>query len=88
MEAFNLGGFNHNDCALSAITTSVLWFLSMESSAADLTEQVRIPECVEWEHVDVAGRKVHGTNVGGASVGWMLRRCVQTGRIEKCLSPQ
>ena len=88
VEAFNLGGFNHNDCALSAITTSVLWFLSLESSAAALNEYLWSPECLEWEHVDIAGRKVHEANMSGASVGWMLRRCVQTGRVEKCLSSQ
>ena len=88
VEAFNLGGFNHNDCALSAITTSVLWFLSLESSAAALNEYLWSPECLEWEHVDIAGRKVHEADMASASVGWMLRRCVQTGRVEKCWSFQ
>ena len=88
VEAFNLGGFNHNGCALSAITTSVLWFLSMESSASELAEHAVESECADWEYLDLTGRAVTGSFTAVPSAGWMLRRCRHTGRVEKCMHPQ
>ena len=88
VQAFNLGGFNHNGCALSAITTSVLWFLSMESSASELAEHAVESECADWEYLDLTGRAVTGSFTAAPSAGWMLRRCRHTGRVEKCMHPQ
>ena len=81
VEAYNLGAFNHNDCALSAIATSVLWFLSMESTT-DVEQTGSLEPCVAWETLDALGRRCPEDERWG---GVQFKRCLETGRVEKIL---
>ena len=81
VEAYNLGAFNHNDCALSAIATSVLWFLSMESTT-DVEQTGSLEPCLAWETLDALGRRCPEDERWG---GVQFKRCLETGRVEKIL---
>ena len=67
VEAYNLGAFNHNDCALSAIATSVLWFLSMESTT-DVEQTGSLEPCVAWETLDVGSPLSRGRTLGRCAI--------------------
>ncbi len=83
VEAYNLGAYNHNDCALSAIATSVLWFFSMESTV-DVGHVGSFEPCLAWEMIDALGRRCP-VGQDGRWCGVQFRRCLQTGQVEKML---
>ena len=81
VQAYNLGAYSHNDCALSAIASSVLWFLSLEANTSGVAHLQASP-CSDWETFDALGR--HCPSTEGAQ-GLHFKRCLQTGRVEKWL---
>ncbi|MBI49111.1 MAG: hypothetical protein CL850_02320 [Crocinitomicaceae bacterium] len=61
--AYNVGDANHNDCALSAITNSMLWFYSLNSSGITSVEEdvfIQGSECLIY---DLYGRVVYEGHV-------------------------
>ena len=61
--AYNVGNANHNDCALSAITNSMLWFYSMNNSGITSVVEYDLVDSSECTLFDLFGRVVYEGNV-------------------------
>ena len=83
--AYNLGAYSHNECALSAIASSVLWFLSLESTTDNtLTPEWNSGPCLEWVAIDAMGRLCSQTEaLTYGQAGLYFKRCLETGHVEK-----
>ena len=54
--AYNVGDVNHNDCALSAITNSMLWFYSLNNGGATSIDNLSEQEKTSCTLYDLYGR--------------------------------
>lgn len=61
--AYNVGDANHNDCALSAITNSMLWFYSLNNSEITSVVENDLVEISECTIFDLFGRVVYEGDV-------------------------
>ena len=81
VQAFDLGEYSHNECALSAISGAVLWFMSLNAQANSMFSGLGSQPCDEWEVFDALGRRVAIRD--GGSVEVLFKRCVQNGQVTK-----
>ena len=61
--SYNVGDANHNDCALSAITNSMLWFYSLNNSGITSVVEDDLVESSECKLFDMHGRVVYEGDV-------------------------
>ena len=61
--SYNVGDANHNDCALSAITNSMLWFYSLNNSGITSIVEDDLVESSECKLFDMFGRVVYEGDV-------------------------
>lgn len=86
IQAFDLGEYSHNECAMSAISGAVLWFMSLNAQANSITSVMGSQPCDEWEVFDVMGRRV--VIQDGESLKVLFKRCVQNGQVTKWMKVQ
>ncbi len=61
--AYNVGNANHNDCALSAITISMLWFYSLNNSGITSVDEDVLDESSDCVLFDLFGRVIYEGDV-------------------------
>lgn len=61
--AYNLGAANHNGCALSAITNSMLWFYSLNAAGTNSTPDISFEANSNITVYDLNGRMVYTGNL-------------------------
>ena len=57
--SYNVGDVNHNDCALSAITNSMLWFYSLNNNGATIIAENNPNHSSSCTIYDMYGRMVY-----------------------------
>ena len=81
IQAYDLGEYSHNECAMSAISGAVLWFMSLNAQVNSITSVMGSQPCDEWEVFDVMGRRV--VIQDDESLKVLFKRCVQNGQVTK-----
>lgn len=61
--AYNVGDVNHNDCALSAITNSMLWFYSLNNNGTSIIHEYSLNNNSVCTVYDLYGRVIYQGSV-------------------------
>jgi acetyl esterase/lipase len=61
--AYNLGAANHNDCALSAITNSMLWFYSLNYAGTTSIPDFTLDPNLDFKVYDLNGKLIYEGDV-------------------------
>ena len=81
IQAYDLGEYSHNECAMSAISGAVLWFMSLNAQSNSISSALGNSPCHEWEVFDSLGRRVAIQD--GERLELLFKRCVQNGQVTK-----
>ena len=74
VQAFDLGEYSHNECALSAISGAVLWFMSLNAQANSMSSVLGSQPCS-------GGLRRTPCFIQDGGMQVLFKRCVQNGQV-------